>query len=518
MRSTPRRTLRTLTALTGAVVLALSLSPATTPATAVTESTVVGSPEQFLIENVHAARKVLEIGNENAQKTGPGGAWTAAAAIFTRAAQPADIRAQAVTAYPVLGRDRTFVFTNDEGEVLARNANDSEHYRYLTLADVSIDDAAVDPYAQWTVVDAGGGAVYLQNVQRDRNGRTAALDMYNWATADGAEIQTYDAGTAAVQKWYLRSLTPEVAAFSGRTDRGVAPELPASRTARYSWGPSVELKPLTWDAPDASVWDVDGTVTITGTGTGFFGEDVTVTAEYLVGSVGDAVDAAMTTNVGTTVKQLRMHAPTRVERTVSGSETTVTAPVSWDWSGITDESLQQEGTLTIDAAAGTGFAARLVVTVVATETTNIVRGAGVHFGKKFGEGSGLSDGNRDAVGFSDWRSGGATNRVNPNTVMFYFDEPRQVTGASLFDRGGDSKRNIGQVTIQYRDLRGGWVDLPVADLTWPYTNPTAELALEVQSSPVLATGMRAVVSNKSNDTWMSLSEFEVYGPASANAR
>jgi hypothetical protein len=53
---------------------------------------------------------------------------------------------------------------------------------------------------------------------------------------------------------------------------------------------------------------------------------------------------------------------------------------------------------------------------------------------------------------------------------------------------------------------------------WPYTNPTPKLELTVDSTPVLATGARVVFSVKSTATWMSLSEFEVYGPELAPTR
>ena len=520
MRTTNRK-LRNLAAITGAfaMMLVVSTTVSVPAAVAVTEPEGVGSPERFLIENVHAAGKVLEIGNERAQLTGPKNDVTAASAIFARATNPAALASQVITAYPVLGATATYVFANQDGEVLVRDANDSSNFRYLSVSTAGVTAAAQNPYAQWTAVDAGDGAVYLQNVQRDPNGRTAALDMYDWKTDDGSQIQTYDAGTAVVQKWKLRSLVAEVTAYSGRTETGVTPTLPTSRTARYSWGATVALTPIAWTMPDAAVWKTDGTVTVTGTAPGYFGEAVPVTAEYIVGSLGDAVDSAVSGHAGITVKQLRMLEPTRVQRTVSGSTTTVSTPVTWDWAGITDETTAHAGTFTVPATSGIGFSAKLVVTIVATGNVNIARAAGVHPGAFFGEGAALlNDGNRDRAGFSDWRSGGATNRVNPNKVMYFFDQPRQITGAAVYDRGTDSKLNVGTATVQYRNLTGGWVDLPVTNAVWPYVNSTPHLELTVDSAPVLATGARVVFSAKSTATWMTLSEFEVFGPELAPTR
>jgi hypothetical protein len=86
MRTSHRRTLRTLTVITSAVALVLGVSTTVSvpAAVALTDTEGVGAPQRFLIENVHASGKVLEIGNERAQLTGPAGDEPAAAAIFAR--------------------------------------------------------------------------------------------------------------------------------------------------------------------------------------------------------------------------------------------------------------------------------------------------------------------------------------------------------------------------------------------------------------------------------------------------
>ncbi|MFB7894080.1 hypothetical protein ACFC1I_17905 [Microbacterium sp. NPDC056044] len=513
-----RRTLRHLSAIGGAVALTLALAAPSVASAPAEATATLGEPVPYLVENVHAAGKVLEIGADDAQSTGPSDApWPAAAAIFSKATDAASLRAQAVLAYPVTGAANTYVFANADGEVLARKANDDAFARYLEISDLTVAEAAADPGAQWRAVDAGGGAVYLHNVRAYTSGATAALDMYNWATADGAEIQTYDAGSATVQKWYLRSLDATVAPVTGRTDRGVAPALPSSLDASYSWGLSHALTPIAWTDPGAGAWRSEGTVRVTGTATGYFGEAVPVVAEYLVGSLGAARDVPVSAHVGMTVAQLRMLAPSKVERTVSGSDVTVTAPVTWDWSAVSDASMAAEGTFTVPATQATGFAAQLVVTVVAVAEVNVLREPGVHytFTHKDDTGFALTDGVRTAPGFADWRSGGAANRVNPNTVSFYFDAPRQITGAAVYDIGGT--KNIGSVTVQYRTLTGGWRDLPAAGTTWPAANASPDLSLVVDSSTVLSTGVRVVIAHKSADTWMSLSEVEVYGPGAVPA-
>ncbi|MFK4761446.1 Ig-like domain-containing protein [Microbacterium sp. ZW T5_45] len=511
MRTPTRRVRRrAFTALGVAALTTVALLPSV--AVAESDPELLGEPTPYLIESVSASGKVLEIGNPNAQTTVPENSL-AAAAVFPLAKTPAELQAQAVLAYPVEGAS-SVVLTNDDGQVLVRRGNDDANFRYLTIPGLTLDEAAANPLAQWNISDAGNGASYLRNAQTYANGAPAGLDMYNWKTDTGSEVQTYDAGTADVQKWKLHRLEAQVAPLAQtRVDAGAAPAFPASLTGRYSWGLTTTLTP-TWSAPDAAIWNTDGIVTVEGTAAGLFGEAIPVTAEYLVGSLGSAADAAMTGYVGISLKELQMHAPTTVERTVSGSDTTVTASVTWDWSVLTEASTATEGVLEVPATAATGFDARLLITIAPAEIVNVLRDGGIHYDYTHLNGTsfGLLDGNRNAPGFDDWRSGGAANRVNPNTVSFYFDQPRQLTGAAVFDNAG--RQNIGGVTVQYRDLIGGWIDMP-SEGGWPYVNPSPNLNLEFTSTPVLATGMRVVITNKTNDNWMSLSEVEAYGPALA---
>ncbi|MEV8273560.1 Ig-like domain-containing protein [Microbacterium sp. NPDC077184] len=508
-----RRVLRTSAAVAGVIALTLvAVVPSAADTPEATE--LLGDPRQILIENVHAADKVLEIGNDAAQTTGPDGAWVAAAAIFALGDAPDELAAQTVTAYPVTAAENTFVLADADGDVLVRRDNADAEWRYLALSDLPLADAAANAYAQWTFADAGDGRVNILNVAPGANGQSAALDMYDWKTEDGSQIQTWDLGPNTVQQWIVHEIAASLAPVAARVEPGIAPQLPTTVIARYDWGLDHPLD-VAWAMPAAEVWQSEGTIVVEGSGTGFFGEEVEVRAEVLVGAVGDAVDAAVSAHAGITVTELRMRAPRTVERAVSGSEITVTAPVTWDWSTVSDADLALPGEVIVPAVDGTGFAANLVVSVIATAQVNILREGGVNwtYTHKDGTAFALTDGVRDRSGFADWRSGGAANRVDPNTVSFYLDRPRQVTGAGVWDLNGTS--NVGEVTVQYRDLIGGWVDLPVREHEWPYENTTAALEMTVESEPVLATGIRVVVGNKSDDTWMSLSEVEVYGPALA---
>jgi len=497
------------------LVAAASLLASAPPALAATDATpaVVGAAQLVLVESVQAGGKLLQLGAGDAQVSSAPGATTPAVASISSMAQadPKSLSAQALRLYPVVGSARTFLIADQKDRVLIRSRNGQDTFRYLQTADVA--DSATDPYAQWEVRDAGNGAVNLVNVQRDREGKESALDLYNWKTADGSEVQTYTLNaSAAVQQWRVHPLTPVVTSPSVVTTPGVLPALPSSLTGRYGWGRTIALSPITWAMPAATTWLTPGVVPVSGAAKGFFGEDVAVTASVAVGALSDAVDSTLTTYAGATVAEVAMRAPSTVQRRIGDTGQTVTAPVRWDFSTLTDAALAAPGTVKVPAVSGLGFSATLVVTVAAAQQVNVLRQSGVHPDWAFKDATtfALTDGNRTATGFADWRSGGAANRVNPNRVTFFLDQPRQISAVNVYDIGG--KQNIGSVTVQYRTTRGGWTNLPSAT-TWPATNTSADLRLEVTASrPVLATGLRVFVKNKTTSTWMTLSEIEAYGP------
>lgn len=477
----------------------------------------LGAAQPFLLESAHATGKVLQIADPAAQiSSAPGATERAAAAIEPlRTADPAALRAQSLRLYPVNGTTNVFVIADQNDRALVRARNDSSTFRYLATAAVS--SAAGDPYAQWEAEDVGNGAVRFVNVQKDGSGQAAALDLYNWKTADGSEVQTYtlNSSGAAVQQWRMRTLTPTVSSSTVVVSPGAVPPMPTGLAAQYSWGSSFTLPAITWRMPDAAVWNTEGTVTVAGTSTGFFGERVDLTVTFAIGTPGDAADSTLTSFAGVTVKELQMRAPRTVSRPIGTTGARVSEQITWNWGAVSESALAAPGTVIVPAAS-TSSAARLIITLTAAQRVNLLRQAGVHYDflAKDSTTFALTDGNRNTTGFADWRSGGSANRVNPNRVSFSFDQPRQVTGVNVYDIGG--KQNIGAVTVQYRTLLGGWKNLPTGG-TWPLANTTPNLSLETTSSPVVATGIRVIVTNKSSATWMTLSEIEAYGPQSTPA-
>lgn len=466
---------------------------------------LIGAPTPVLLESVHATGKAASI---------VGDTWPVESR--TIADDAAGVLAQTVWMYPVVGAEGTFVLANGDGQVLSRQ----DGSRMLELLDVTGDEAAASELSTWIQGANGAAAKFVNTAPFE--GKVQALDLYDLDTSENADIQTWDDSGAAVQSWTVHD-------FDARTDivgelvaPGAVPAVPTTVIATYSWGMDMQLTDIAWNLPEATAWNADGLVEFTGSATGAFGEAVTVEASYRVGTVGDALDSALETFAGVTVSQLRMAAPRTVERSISGSTLTVTAEVTWDWASVSDSDLASVGEVRIPAVEGTGFAATLLVTVAEAEPVNLLRsGVVFHAIAEVGSGvGGLTDGSRASGGMYDWRSGGAGNRANPNLVTFYLDVPQQITGAGVYALMDDAQnRNIGSVTVQYRDLIGGWYDLPLADGAWPLTNEGAGLSLEVEAAePVVATAVRVRFWNKSNDTWMGLSEIEIFGPRAAQAR
>lgn len=477
--------------MTGAGALALALVSAglvsTTHTSASAIETGVGDPRHVLIESAHATGKTAVI--EASERP---------VASRTIATEPAEVVAQAVTIYPVDGVDDEFVLANAEGDVLALASEDGG----LELLDVEPDAAAGDPLATWSLPTRDDRIMVV-------NGGSA-LNLFGWSTADGAEIGTWARGDFGNnESWILHELQGDADAIGELVAPGAVPAMPNSVTARYSWGPSAELSDIAWDMPADEVWQQDGVVEFTGSAQGMFGDKVEIDARFTVGTVGDAIEQTMTSYAGARVATLKQNAPRTVERVVSGSDITVTADVRWDWDAVAPEDLEHVGDIVVPGVEDLGFAAALRITLeTPVETNQLLSGARtwqLHVNGDTDLGD-LTNGDHDAEAFSDWRSGGATNRVNPNWVAYYFDRPRDLTRATIFEPA--EADNVGAVTFQYRNMLGGWEDVSAGRIV----NDGGRLAIDVEFERVTATGFRAVIENKTDATWMSLSEIEAWGP------
>ncbi len=473
-------------------VLGAGIGGESASADTVTDGAAVGEPQTVLIESTHATGKTAVIAAEDIPLSSR-----------TIATEPDALTAQIVVMYPIAGASETFVLTSAAGDVLAR----AEESRALELLDVTPVAAAANDLATWSVTERDDISMLING--RPLNGNDAALNLYGWSTADGAEIGTWDAGDfGGNESWRIHPVQATTETVGHLVLPGSVPDLPDAVTAVYGWGASVEVEGIRWEMPDGAVWNADGVVEFAGYADGPYGDTVRVDARFTVGTVGDALDSELRSFAGVRLETLRSLAPRTVDRSVSGSEMTVEAAVRWDWDAIDPEVLTRDGEFTVPGAADLGFAASLHVTLAPASEVNVLRAGGVRSWRLAGSEdlSGLTDGDRDGEAFGDWRSGGADNRVNPNWVAYYFERPTQVHSAALYEFAGAD--NIGTVTFQWRNMRGGWEDVSVGTLT----NDGERLQLETEFEPVTATGFRAVIENKSDASWMQLAEFEVWGP------
>ncbi|WP_159448816.1 RICIN domain-containing protein [Demequina sp. NBRC 110053] len=506
---------KALASTTGVAAAALTLTgwgitaavgSADTPAPApaqVSSIDQIDGPAPVLLESVHAPGKAITIVGRDAET----GAWPAENRSIPSDAE--EILDQAVQMHPVAGVENAYVLTSIEGDVLAR----VDGSRDLEVRDQDVATASADPLATWTVTSNGTASKIVNAAPFD--GVEQALDLYDWSTVDGARVGVWDDNDFGTnQSWRIHPLTASVERIGSVVAPGDAPELPGTVAGSYGWGASVEVSDIAWDAPESEAWQADGEVTFTGAGTGMFGEDVVVEATFTVGTVGDAAPVSLNTYAGVLLHQLRGQAPTTVERSVSGSAATVTADVEWDWSGVTQQDLDSVGSLEVAAAEGTGFAATLIVTISEPARVAVLAGAAADAEVRGWSLSGtdpvaLTDGDTEAEGWGNWRSGGAANRVSPDWVAFYLPTPTQIDRVELVEPAGAD--NIGAVTVQYRDVHGGWVDVS----TGTVDNSGGRLALDTTFDPVLATGVRALIEHKSDATWMQLSELRAWGPGLA---
>jgi hypothetical protein len=494
--------------LTGALALGLSVVGAALTVPAVAERNAAPAPTATDIAAVDAhwgdARPVLLESVEAPGKVAVLGAGTWPVANTTIATTPAGVAAQAIALHPVDGVDGAHVLEGATGGVLAR----IDGSRDVELLDIEATEAAAQPRATWVLTTHEDVTKVVNGEPYEGVGQ--ALDLYDWSHADGARVATWDDNDFGTnQSWRVHDLVATPEAVGGIVAPGEAPTLPTELAGTYSWGLSVALEGVEWAEPDASVWESDGEVVVDGTATGAFGEELMLEAVFTVGTVGDALPAELTSYAGVLPELLRGQAPATVERTISGTDATVTADVRWDWDAITAAELAEVGVVTVPAVEGTGFAASLEVTLVEPESANLLRTTPVRGWRKDGatDLSKLTDGDTSAEGFGDWKSGGAANRVNPNWVAYYFDTPRQVNAASVDEFSGAN--NIGAVTFQYRSIHGGWVDVSAGRIE----NTGGRLVLDTEFDSVLATGFRVVFEHKSTASWMQLAEFEVWGPS-----
>ncbi|WP_109228998.1 discoidin domain-containing protein [Serinibacter arcticus] len=165
------------------------------------------------------------------------------------------------------------------------------------------------------------------------------------------------------------------------------------------------------------------------------------------------------------------------------------------------------GTAAESAAPSTADSATSLA--VAASGTNVLRTTTVRAGASYVEpgyapdrGNGdLKDGNTTNKGWSNWFGGGHNPR---DWVAFYFAQLQTIDGIRLYDGPEGAIRSV---TVQYRDVRGGWLDVPTTT-AMPVDVSGQRFDLSVEFEPVRATAVRVVL--EADGGYMTLSELEVF--------
>ncbi len=317
----------------------------------------------------------------------------------------------------------------------------------------TLEEASASPNTTWYLTTLDGSTWSMVN------GATASsLDVAGQSSADGTSVGIYGSNGGANQRWTFReiSATPTVKDVTVRTAVGVTPTLPTTVTPTYTWGEGVAT-PITWNTPDG-VWDRPGTVTVLGSGVDVYGNVITgVRAIVEVGAVTIADPVSVTVTAGTPRALLAAQAPTTAPVQVGLGESRFPLPVTWDFTGITDEQLAEPGHYPVTgtiSAADTGskeITAKLAVIVapadgsinIATQST-----ASASFTEPGYSVAGTINGNLADKAWSNWRSG---TKNATDTLTYTFPSAQLVSGAGqVFYRDGSSLSWPVSVTVQVR--------------------------------------------------------------------
>jgi hypothetical protein len=451
------------------------------------------------------------VGVQSGRALAPGS--TSAAVIRTLGTTEETAAEQLWTVHEVPGDGRErpavrrYVLESRDGRVLGADAAG------LVLDGTGVAGAAADPAYRWILSTTDGTTWSFVNEERAQ-----AMEVGGQSTADGAQVGWYSSNGGANQRWYLRDTvavgSQEVAV---RTPAGVEPVLPATVVPEYSWGAGVPA-PVVWDLPESAVWQAVGEVTVAGTATDLYGNQVPATAVVSVGGFTLTDPVSMTVVVGADLGTVRDAAPAAVPARVGASVHAFDVPVTWDWTGLGQGDLDAPGVLTVPGAAMTGdpgaheVPATLSVLVTEGVPRNIAPDTAYVTAVASSTESGYGiDATRDGVhsgkAWSNWRSG-TKNSSDSFTYTWEHPEALAELAVSFYADGTDTWAQ--RIDVAYRDVSGVWQSIAdgihVADPGEPV--PTTVVDLTSYDLPP-ATGLRLTMHAFSTNHYLTVSEVEV---------
>lgn len=411
-----------------------------------------------------------------------------------------------------------YVLTTPDGKVLTASGGNT------VLSDMDVETAKTTDAAIWILNTENGETYSLVNVEAQQ-----ALDCNGQATAAGTKVGLWESGGGAHQAWYIRSVEATGAkAVDVQTPVGTVPELPATVTPYYVWGEGQPVA-VTWDtAALADQVGAEGVVTVTGTATDVYGNELHPTASVYVGTFTVTDPVSVTVGVGSSLAEVQAAAPATVDAHVGDSPAFAEA-VTWDWSGVSDADFAATGKQvvpgTIAAGDGSDTTVAATLTVYVTEIGkggNAINCAAVKASSEQGSdewgpypASNTCDGNLGTY-WSTWHNGWTDD--DP-WLEYTFDKPTALAQIEVYPEQATNEGPLSQITVMYRDgdqwVNSGITMTPSQETGAGLPPVTADL-----SGLPATTGIRLDLdygSVKDQSTFTKVAEVKMYEAAPAPA-
>ncbi|WP_313545539.1 glycoside hydrolase [Leifsonia aquatica] len=372
--------------------------------------------------------------------------------------------------------------------------------------------AAKDASAQWMLSTVDGARYSLLSVAAG-----SVLDVGGQSTAENATVGVYGSNTGANQLWTLQDTAlVSVQPVAVATLAGTAPALPPTVVPVYRGGAGSPIA-VTWDTTGID-WSTPGTIMVHGAGTDLYGQTFdSAIATVDVGGYSRTDPVSLTTFAGASAATVRGAASATVPAHVGASGATHDAAVTWDWSGVTDATLANPGVVTVPGTAVSNdptapalpATLSLIVTTpsernVAVDTTTKATATSTESGYSADN---TRNGNLADKGWSNWVS---TNKPTSSTLTYDLGGTQTVNHVTLYAyKDGSTTSWPSQITVQYADASGNWLDAPGSPTAVPIPADGTAPIVDVALGGVNTSKVRIVMTAYAN-THMTIAEVQIY--------
>ncbi len=410
--------------------------------------------------------------------------------------------------------DRRWVVTGADGRVLTGSGGvlNGSQSGAASLASLTLEQAKASPSAQWIVTTENGRQWTLVNAAA-----AIALQVSGNQTAAGTPVALASStGTTATalasphQAWAFTDIADlkllGVSPVEMSTPVGTAPVLPTSVTPVYEAGPGRPLA-VTWTPVDPASWQKAGKVTVYGSGVDPYGQAFEAVLTVTVGAYIATDPVSVTVGAGASLASVQALAPATVPGQIADGPARNPLSASWDWSSVTESSLQATGKVTVSGTAN-GLPATLTVIVVDhVPVANICKDdPATTATASYTEGSYIARNTCDAnasTRWSNWVSGG---RVG-DSLSYGFARDYTVSSVTVTS----AEKAATSLRVQYQDADGAWKDTSAGTVTGlSITSP-----ITVSFDPVTTRGVR--VSFVTTASYTKVAEVAIAGTRLADA-